>query len=129
MTAVRARKKPKKRAKKRLIKRKSPLKKRPARKRVVKKKAAKKKRPAVQKSKEKPLGIVTHYFPHVRAAAIKLKAPLNLWDTIKIKGHTIQEHPIVYTERREGQSKMSKSLIFESALRPLQLRLETLFQK
>ena len=31
---------------------------------------------------------MTHYFPKVRAAVIKLKAPLSIGDTIKIKGHT-----------------------------------------
>ncbi len=45
---------------------------------------------------------------------------------IKQTGARIIEHPIVYTERREGQSKMSKSLIFESAFRPLLLRIEYL---
>ena len=34
------------------------------------------------------MGEVTHYFPHVRAAAIKLKAPLSLGDNVGIKGHT-----------------------------------------
>ncbi|MBN2830684.1 MAG: translation elongation factor-like protein [Candidatus Omnitrophica bacterium] len=34
------------------------------------------------------MGIVTHYFPHVQAAVIKLKAPLSVGDKIKIKGHT-----------------------------------------
>lgn len=48
---------------------------------------------------------------------------------IKRKGFTIKEYPIVYTERREGQSKMSKSLIIESFFRPLLLRLDTLFKK
>ena len=40
------------------------------------------------KPKEKVIGIVTHYFSKVRAAVIKLKAPLSVGDTIKIKGHT-----------------------------------------
>lgn len=73
----------KKSPKKKVIKRK------PAKKRVLKKKPVKKakviKKP---KGKEKVIGIVTHYFPHVRAAVIKLKAPLSIGDTIKIKGHT-----------------------------------------
>ncbi|MBP7836283.1 MAG: translation elongation factor-like protein [Candidatus Omnitrophica bacterium] len=34
------------------------------------------------------MGIVTHYFSHVRAAVIKLKGPLAAGDTIKVKGHT-----------------------------------------
>ncbi len=83
-----ARKKTKKKAKRR------PAKKRVAKKRVVKraaKRAVKKRiqrKPAVKKPKENIIGIVTHYFPQVKAAAIKLKAPLNMWDSIRIKGHT-----------------------------------------
>jgi len=34
------------------------------------------------------IGSVTHYFPHVQAAVIKLKSPLSKGDTVKIKGHT-----------------------------------------
>ena len=34
------------------------------------------------------MGAITHYFPHVQAAVIKLKAPLAVGDRIKIKGHT-----------------------------------------
>ncbi len=34
------------------------------------------------------IGEITHYFPHVQAAVIKLKAPLAKGDTVKIKGHT-----------------------------------------
>ncbi len=59
-------------------------------KRLVKKKA--KRKPAIKsgakKLKQNIVGIVTHYFPRVKAAAIKLKAPLKLADTVKIKGHT-----------------------------------------
>ena len=57
---------------------------------VTKKKVVKKKKALspVKKIKEKVIGIVTHYFPQVRAAVIKLKAPLAVGDTIKIKGHT-----------------------------------------
>lgn len=69
-----ARKKPT--VKKRLVANKKPVaKKKP----VIKKKAAK---------QANAIGIVTHYFPHVRAAVIKLKAPLSVGDTIKIRGHT-----------------------------------------
>ncbi len=53
-------------------------------KKIIKKKAAR----AVSRPKENVIGKVTHYFPHVRAAVIKLKAPLSLGDKIKIKGHT-----------------------------------------
>jgi hypothetical protein len=53
------------------------LKKRPARKKV-----------AAKKVKEDIIGRVTHYFPKVRAGVIKLKKPLSIGQTIKIKGHT-----------------------------------------
>jgi len=75
----------KKPAKKRAIK-KSPAKKKNTQKKVLKKKQIKKK--AVIKIYGKPVGIVTHYFPHVQAAVIKLKAPLSTGDKIRIKGHT-----------------------------------------
>jgi len=83
-----------------LKKKKKPLRKKAAKKVPPKKeKGAKKKvrvsrRPkakaaaAVKKPKEKIIGIVTHYFPHVNAAVIKLKSPLSVGDKIKIKGHT-----------------------------------------
>ena len=75
-----AKKKVKKRAKKR------PAKRRITKKRVVKKKVRRK--PVIKKPKEKIIGVVTHYFPHVQAAVIKLKAPLSVGDTVRIKGHT-----------------------------------------
>ncbi len=81
-----------------------PIKKRPAKKGVKKKggkrKAVKKrlvrKAPALKRAargkkpaeKENLIGVVTHYFPHVRAAVVKLKAPLSVGDVLKIKGHT-----------------------------------------
>lgn len=79
-----------KKAKKKVIKRKPVAKKKPAkslRKAQGRKKAAKK---TVKKVKieGKLIGEVTHYFPHVQAAVIKLSAPLTIGDTVKIKGHT-----------------------------------------
>lgn len=71
-----------------------PLKKKKSPKKTLKKKAIKRKpakriaKKPVKKPKEDVIGKVTHYFPHVRAAVIKLKAPLKVGDTIKIKGHT-----------------------------------------
>ena len=58
-----------------------------AAKKVLKKKPIKAKK-ALKKLKGNVIGIITHYFPKVRAAVIKLKAPLAVGDTIKIKGHT-----------------------------------------
>lgn len=34
------------------------------------------------------VGIITHYFPKVRAAVVKLKIPLSIGDLIKVTGHT-----------------------------------------
>lgn len=82
-----------------------PVKKTPTKRKIVKKKilkkpafreripkvkpaALKKKKPAPLKIKEKIIGTITHYFPKVRAAVVKLKAPLSVGDNIIIKGHT-----------------------------------------
>jgi len=88
--------------KKKAIKRK-PAKRKPASKKPIKKKVAKRKPVKKVKIKAKPkakprlskeikkenlIGAVTHYFPHVQAAVIKLKAPLSVGEKIKIKGHT-----------------------------------------
>ncbi len=85
------------------IKKKQTLKKTAPKKKITTKKKilSKKKRPVSKKKtpvkakkttkrtkSEKIIGVVTHYFPKVRAAVIKLKAPLSVGDTIKIKGHT-----------------------------------------
>jgi dolichol-phosphate mannosyltransferase len=43
--------------------------------------------------------------------------------TLYRQGLTVQEVPIIYSERREGQSKMSKSVIREAMIRPWLLRL------
>lgn len=37
---------------------------------------------------EEEVGVVTHYFGHIPAAAITLTKPLKAGDTIHIKGHT-----------------------------------------
>ncbi len=81
-------------------KRKVAPKKKAAKKRVIKRKVSKKKvakrRPVAKpakKIKENIIGLVTHYFPKVRAAVIKLKAPLAAGDVIKIKGHTTDFQP------------------------------------
>ena len=44
---------------------------------------------APEKEKLQELGVITHYFPHVKAAVIKLsKGSLKVGDNIYIKGHT-----------------------------------------
>jgi dolichol-phosphate mannosyltransferase len=40
-----------------------------------------------------------------------------------VAGFSIVEVPIIFTERRYGQSKMSKKVIWESVLIPIRLRL------
>ena len=42
---------------------------------------------------------------------------------VQSAGARVTEHPIIYVERREGQSKMSKSVILESVFMPWRLRL------
>jgi len=83
-------------AKKKILKRKvlkKALKKKPAKRKVLKRPVVRKpgvkaKGSAKTKLKENIIGKVTHYFPKVRAAVIKLKAPLAVGDVVKIKGHT-----------------------------------------
>jgi len=85
-----------KKAVKRTVKKAS--KKRPIKQKVAKRKPALKKKPGlkkrpsakklIKKQEGKLVGLVTHYFPHVQAAVIKLKEPLVMGDTVKIKGHT-----------------------------------------
>lgn len=93
------------------LKKKKPApKKKPAAKKPVKKlvpkKAAKPKAAAKPKPAPKPkptpkpkktakkraesgvIGKITHYFPHVNAAVVVLKAPLKTGDFIRVKGHT-----------------------------------------
>jgi len=42
------------------------------------------------------VGEITHYFPQVNAAVVKLQIPLAVGDTIKVKGHTTDfTQPIV----------------------------------
>jgi hypothetical protein len=59
---------------------------------VAKKKTATKKLP---KTEGNFVGDVTHYFPHVQAAVVKLKKPLSKGDQIKIKGHTTDLSQII----------------------------------
>ncbi|MEW6101651.1 MAG: hypothetical protein AB1481_05095 [Candidatus Omnitrophota bacterium] len=58
------------------------------RKLAKKKPAIKKPVKAAAKARKGLIGVVTHYFPQVRAAVIKLKTGLSMGDYIKIKGHT-----------------------------------------
>lgn len=88
--------KKKKIAKKKLVKK-------PKRKVLKTKKALRviKKQPT---RKEELVGIVTHYFPHVKAGVIKIKkGPVSIGDTLHIKGHTTdftQKVTSIQIERR-----------------------------
>ncbi len=96
----------KKSAKKTLKKKSKKIIKKPAKKtirkspkkKIAKKKPAKKQKTVTKKTPKtegKFIGDVTHYFPHVQAAVIKMKGPLTRGDTIKIKGHTTDLTQIV----------------------------------
>jgi hypothetical protein len=50
------------------------------------KKAKKEAKEEKKKPKGKPVGVVNNYFQHVKAAAIKLEAPLKVGDKIRIVG-------------------------------------------
>lgn len=86
--------KKKKKVKKKVVKKK-PVKK----KKILKKKAAKiKKKTAKKKAVSmktilslEEIGVITHYFPHVDAAVVKItKGFLSVGDKIVIKGHTTE---------------------------------------
>jgi len=84
---LKKRKKPE--AKKRKAVKRKVAKRRPAKKKAVKRVKKAIRRPAAKKAVEgKQIGIVTHYFPHVMAAVVKVSAPVSVGDTLKIKGHT-----------------------------------------
>ncbi|MDD4908552.1 MAG: hypothetical protein PHJ00_05790 [Candidatus Omnitrophica bacterium] len=94
MAVKKLKKKPVKRPlpkKKSISRKKSSLKKVPAKKAKKSVRAPEKKAVLATKKKAEKgvvVGIITHYFPKVRAAVIKLKAPLSVGDTIRVKGHT-----------------------------------------
>jgi len=53
------------------------------------KKKAVKKSSRAKASQEELIGVVTHYFPHVKAGVIKIKkGSVSIGDTLHIKGHT-----------------------------------------
>ena len=99
---LKKKKKVKKAAKKIVKKKVKKTVKKASKKLVIKKKISKKqskiKKTANKKATKvegKLIGLITHYFPHVQAAVIKLKGPLAKGDTVKIKGHTTDLTQIV----------------------------------
>ena len=101
---------PKKKARK--VKRPKAKVKKAAKRKAVKSKPKKTKKQAPELSLEK-IGEVTHYFPHVNAAAVMLKKDgLKVGDDIYLKGHTtdfmekvqsIQLDHVPIQEGRKGQ--------------------------
>lgn len=80
-----------KKAKKKLLKKRPATKKLSTHKKIAKSLRKAQGKSPVKKAAKKEgnlIGTVTHYFPHVQAAVIKLKGPLATGDTVKIKGHT-----------------------------------------
>jgi hypothetical protein len=89
-----------KKSKKKTVKRSASRKKTSSKKKIISRKkpsvrktSAKKVKKPVRAAKKKiqigvMVGAITHYFPKVRAAVIKLKSPLSVGDTIRVKGHT-----------------------------------------
>lgn len=90
MVKKRAKVKSKKAKVRKIIKRpKSKVKSKAKRKPAAKKAKAKAKKPQSLEATLEKIGEVTHYFPHVNAAAVKLlKSGLKVGDSIYIKGHT-----------------------------------------
>jgi translation elongation factor EF-1alpha len=54
--------------------------------------------------KEVEIGEIMHFFPHVNAAVIKLKAALAQGDTVHIKGHTTDFEEPVTSMQVDNQS-------------------------
>ena len=90
MVKRKAKIKSKKAKAKKIIKRpKSKIKSKAKRRPAAKKSKAKAKKPQGLEASLEKIGEVTHYFPHVKAAAVKLlKSGLRVGDSVYIKGHT-----------------------------------------
>lgn len=95
---TKAKAKPKAKTKKKV----APKKKVVAKKKIATKKVAVKKTP-----KADIVGVVTHYFGHVNAAALTLKKPLKIGDTIHIKGHTTDLTVTIASMQIDHQSVMT----------------------
>lgn len=65
---------------------KAKAKKKITKKRPTKKASAAKKLPVAKVTK--PVAVVTHYFSKIKVAVLKLKAPIELGETLSFKGHT-----------------------------------------
>jgi hypothetical protein len=101
----------KKKAKKKPAKKRKVLRKVARKKKIIKKRPLKK-APLTKKIKATVIGTVTHYFPKVRAAVVKLKTGFSLGDAVRIKGHTtdftqnvisMQIEHVPITKAKKGQ--------------------------
>jgi putative protease len=96
--------------------------KRPAKKKVIKK--AKKQTPKTPELSLEKIGEVTHYFPHVNAAAVKLKkSGLKVGDEIYLKGHTtdfkekVESIQLDHATIPEGKKGQEIGLLVKSRVR------------
>jgi len=97
--------------------------KRVAKRKAVKPKSKKVKKQALELSLEK-VGEITHYFPHVKAAAIMLlKDGFKVGDKIYIKGHTtdfketVRSLQLDRTDIAEGKKGQEIGLLVKSRVR------------
>lgn len=108
---------------KKIVKRPKAKVKRSAAKKTAKAKMKKIKATAPEMALEK-IGMVTHYFPHVNAAAVKLlKSGLKVGDSIYIKGHTtdfkekVDSLQLDRVPIEEGKKGMEIGLLVKSRVR------------
>jgi hypothetical protein len=85
---------------------------------------AKAKKPQGPEASLEKIGQVTHYFPHVNAAAVKLlKSGLKVGDSIYIKGHTtdfkelVQSIQLDHATIPEGKKGQEIGLLVKSRVR------------
>jgi putative protease len=81
-------------------------------------------KPALPESVLEKIGKVTHYFPHVNAAAVKLlKSGLRVGDEIYLKGHTtdfkerVESIQLDHTPIAEGRKGQEIGLLVKSRVR------------
>lgn len=125
MAKKRAKVKSEKAKAKKIIKRpKSKVKGKAKRKLSPKRAKAKAKKPQGPEASLEKIGEVTHYFPHVNAAAVKLlKSGLKVGDSVYIKGHTTDFKEIVnsiqldHATIPEGKKGQEIGLLVKSRVR------------
>ncbi len=112
-------------SKRQSVKKSKPKIKKAAKKRSIAKKVkAKAKKPQGLEASLEKIGEITHYFPHVNAAAVKLlKSGLKVGDSVYIKGHTTDFKEIVnsiqldHATIPEGKKGQEIGLLVKSRVR------------